>query len=251
MCDSEFTYDWYERLINLIHDSNYTITNYHEYMKYDKPCILRHDVDMDIIKAAEFASFESKFLSGDGYKGSTYFVLLCCDFYNIFSKNSLEAAYKILSLGNEIGLHFDETKYHVNDDKKQLAEFIEEELHILGQALGTTVRAVSMHRPSKFTLESNVLLKNAVNSYSHEFFKDFKYISDSRMHWREDVCSIVKNCESNKLHILTHPFWYNIFNESTKQKIQSFIHRANIERYEDFSNNFRDLDEFVRLEDVQ
>jgi hypothetical protein len=80
-CD--FTYPWYENLISLLYSNHYTITDYHEYQNHRKPCILRHDVDMDINKAAEFTSYEAEFLKKGVNKGSTYFVLLSSDFYNI------------------------------------------------------------------------------------------------------------------------------------------------------------------------
>jgi hypothetical protein len=163
----------------------------------------------------------------------------------------LNAADKILSLGNEIGLHFDEMKYDIYQDKKLFIEYVEQELKLLSRALGTKIQVVSMHRPSKFTLNSNFKYSDTVNSYSEEFFHDFKYISDSRMNWREDAADIIQNNVADKLHILTHPFWYNINIENTRDKLLQFIRKSGKERYENLSCNLKDLEEFVTTDDLE
>jgi hypothetical protein len=90
-----------------------------------------------------------------------------------------------------------------------------------------------------------------VNSYSNEFFKEFKYVSDTRMNWREDVEAIIKSHEYHRLHILTHAFWYDKDEKiQTREKLMDFIMHANEERYNWLRENIRDLDEFVTKEDV-
>ena len=42
-----------------------------------------------------------------------------------------------------------------------------------------------------------------INSYSKEFFQNFKYVSDSRMKWREDVMKYVKEKQYPRMQILT------------------------------------------------
>jgi hypothetical protein len=108
-----------------------------------------------------------------------------------------------------------------------------------------------MHRPSQNILEANIDIPNVVNSYNHIFFKDFKYISDSRHHWRENADEIVSSKQHQKLHILTHPFWYNEKEETCREKLLKFIKNANIERYENMLDNFRNLNEFVIAGDVE
>ena len=250
MMQPEFTYSWYEKLINYIYTNGYTITNYHEYKNVKKPCIMRHDIDMNLNKAADFAEREAEFWKENGLKGATYFLLLSSDFYNVFSKESLRQVDKILSFGNEIGLHFDELRYPLKDNSLLIQDYIEEELYLLERILGIKINTVSMHRPSKLTLESNYILKNAVNSYSNEFFQNFKYISDSRMNWRENAFEVISSNEYDKLHILTHPFWYDDLNNSTRAKLLEFIDKASIDRYRWISDNFRNLEEFVQLEEI-
>lgn len=122
----------------------------------------------------------------------------------------------------------------------------EKERGRLEEILEIPVRIVSMHRPSKETLEADWKFPHMINSYEVEFFKDFKYVSDSRMHWREDVEAIVQSQEYDKLHILIHAFWYAKELETTKEKLESYIHAAEVERYDNLNKNFRDLKEFIR-----
>ena len=44
----EFTYSSYQNLIRRILRRGYQIADYHNYSQVKRPCILRHDVDMDM-----------------------------------------------------------------------------------------------------------------------------------------------------------------------------------------------------------
>ena len=61
-----------------------------------------------------------------------------------------------------------------------------------------------MHRPSKDFLEMDLEIPNVINSYQKKFFNDFKYVSDSRMSWRENVEEIVDSEKYSQLHILSY-----------------------------------------------
>jgi hypothetical protein len=98
---SDFTYDSYTELIGLISRNGYTFADYHNWQKYDKPCILRHDIDFDVEKAIYLANLEAM-----EQIQSTYFVLLNTDFYNIFSKKNNGLIKGIKKMGHKIGLHF-------------------------------------------------------------------------------------------------------------------------------------------------
>ena len=173
-----FTYDAYAELIRLLMSHNYKIATYYDWEQYDKCVILRHDIDFSLEKALPMAELENKL----GVK-STYFVLVTSDFYNVFSKNSRQQLKRIMSLGHEIGLHYDEVCY----DGLDIVSNIIKECNVLETAIDSKVRTVSMHRPSRDTLEKNITIDNVVNSYSNLFFKEFKYLSDSRKHWKEPV----------------------------------------------------------------
>jgi peptidoglycan/xylan/chitin deacetylase (PgdA/CDA1 family) len=236
----QFTYRAYSDLIELLKERKYTFSNYFDYKEIEKPVIFRHDIDSTLEKALCLAKLEKQ-------KGvvATYFVLLSTNFYNVFSKESYEILKEIENLGHEIGLHFDEKRYPINN-AAELEYFINKERKVLEGLLDKKIRTVSMHRPSKWILENNIQFNSILNTYSKTFFKDFKYVSDSRMHWREDVLNIIKKESFNKLHILTHPFWYSTEEESLKKKLYDFVTKANKERYLNQKENFRNLEEILR-----
>lgn len=242
-----FTFQSYQKNIELLYKCGYSIVDYHyNCINGDKIAILRHDLDFDLNKAYRFAQFEHSI----GVK-STYFVFLGTDFYNLFSKKSREELNGIIRMGHEIGLHFDETAYDIHEDADAFTSALQKEASLLSQIIGQPVKAVSMHRPSSFTLNGNFSFDNIVNSYSQKYFKDYKYVSDSRMHWRENLEKIIESGEYNRLHILTHPFWYSETEETTREKLMSFINDAKNDRYLSMSGNFRNIEEFVSEEDVK
>lgn len=240
-----FTYDAYKSLIALLQGNNYTITDYHNWASHEKCVILRHDIDYDIKKALEFANLEN----GLGVK-STYFVLVTSDFYNVLSSANANMLNKIAALGHEIGLHFDEVRYpgYTLDG---LREKIIDESGLLEKAAGVKVSTVSMHRPSKMILDSDLQISGIVNSYNSTFFKSFKYLSDSRRRWREPVKEIIASNQFKKLHILTHAFWYNDKEADLHDSISLFVNNANRDRYITLSENITDLQSIMDPDEIK
>ncbi len=240
----EFTYDAYQRLLQSLQENGYRFASYHNWQEFDKCVILRHDIDTDIAKALRMAQIERAY--GNGVN-STYFVLLTSDFYNVASMNNLQMLRSIVGYGHEVGLHFDEVQYpNAAENVELLKELIIKEAGILSDLLGCPITTVSMHRPSKQILDSNLKIPGIINSYGDDFFKDFKYLSDSRRRWREPVEAIVASGHFQKLHILTHAFWYNKEELNIKQTIAGFIDRATADRYQSMSQNITNLDDIMK-----
>lgn len=149
-----------------------------------------------------------------------------------------------MGLGHDVGLHFDEKRYDISSPK-ELKYWVKRESDILSYVLDKEIKVVSMHRPSKWILENDIQFKDIINSYSKKFFVEFKYLSDSRMHWREDVIGIIESESYNRLHILTHPFWYSAKSETINNKLMDFINKAKVERYYHLKDNIRDLNELI------
>lgn len=228
----KFTYSEYERLIYFLMNSGYTFTGYGDYSHIEHPAILRHDIDTSLEKAVQMAELENSI--GGGQIKSTYFVLISSDFYNVFSKNSLDCIYRIKELGHTIGLHFDEKKYISSDklwEKELILESILQEKKILEEMTGISIHCVSMHVPSKMTLQADLKIPGMINSYSKEFFEGFKYVSDSFHRWREDVCGVVTNIKPKRLHVLTHAFWYNDIPMTRNESIRDYIQEGVKYRY--------------------
>lgn len=236
--DMDFTYDSYRRLVQLLGQKHYKFVRYDDCHDNGKIVIMRHDVDNSLDKALELAEIENS----EGIT-STYFILLSTDFYNIASKQSLRKINKITDLGHDIGLHFDEVKYE--NSGTNLVEAIKKEFEIMQNITGIPMNAVSMHRPSKQTLEADYRIDGIINSYSKEFFVEFKYLSDSRRRWRENVCEIIEKEQFNRLHILTHPFWYNEESKSITESVEEFISDGNKVRYTSMKENITDLESIL------
>lgn len=239
----DFTYHAYQQLISLLKQNGYSFSDYHAHSRYSRCVILRHDIDNSISKALDLAELEcSQNVS------STFFVLLRTDFYNPASKQNVEYLKRIISLGHEVGLHFDEMAYDELDD---VPCAIKKEADILADIIGRPVTTVSMHRPSPMTLDANYEIPGMVNSYGKTFFQDFKYLSDSRRRWREPVLDIIQSQQYDRLHILTHPIWYHEQEESIHDTIRTFIRSANKERYYQEADNIKDIDSIVSISEIE
>jgi hypothetical protein len=234
-----FTYDSYSKLVSLLLDNDYKIVNYHNCDNFNRVAILRHDVDIDLAKALDFAEFEHSL----GVT-STYFLLLSSNFYNINSKRSQDMIHQIQNLGHAVGLHFDEKNYPIKS-KADFEIYAKKEIDLFKQVVTGADKSLSMHRPSELALNGNFNLGDFVNSYSEKFFKEYKYVSDSRMNWREDIFTIIKNKVHQRLHILTHPIWYYRTEISMKEVLTRFLSRKNDEMYCELGQNVRDLSEVL------
>ncbi len=235
----KFTFDAYRELVHQLREHNYSVCSYHDWMEEKKVVILRHDIDYDLNKARMLAETEYNLSVS-----STYFVLLTSDFYNVFSSHAGRIINQIQQLGHEIGLHFDEVRYE-GLDINAIKEKIIEECEVLSKITGIPVTTVSMHRPSKAVLEANLSIPGIINSYGTVFFKEFKYMSDSRRRWREPVEDIIASNQYNRLHILTHAFWYNSEELDLYDSILEFVNTANTDRYNVLYDNFTDLEKVM------
>ncbi len=237
----KFTYDGYTELIELIRKEDYLIADYNNWKQCEKCVILRHDVDTDLQKALELATLEYRM----DIK-STYFVLITSNFYNPNSNRNRTIMKEIQNMGHTVGLHFDEMAYP--DDIGRVEEItvhIQNELKMLSDILQMDVYIFSYHRPTRRILDADIRIQGAINSYSDIFFKQFKYLSDSRMYWREPALDIICGRLYQRLHILTHPFWYQERKTDMKEIIENFIKAACIERYKDLDDNLTNLDGII------
>lgn len=233
----EFTYDAYRGLLDRLKRHGYQIANYRNWRESSRCVILRHDIDNDIGKAVRMARMERI-----GGATSTYFVLLTSPFYNVFSKESSDGLKRIIAEGHTVGLHFDEARYlDIAGDAEAIKERILEEADLLGRVVGSKVDVVSMHRPSRFVLEGDIQIPGMINSYGQTYFKEFKYLSDSRMRWREPIDEIIESEEHERLHILTHAFGYHETEKDIRETVLSFINSGNYDRYQAMRSNITDL----------
>lgn len=238
----EFTYDGYRRLLFKLSEYGYKDCLYDECQNVSgKKVVLRHDIDVSLDEAVRFSEIEKEV----GVK-ATYFVLVSTDFYNVASKRERELVKAIQRNGGEIGLHFDEVVYENSGIEKK----IQKEALILENIIESPVKVVSMHRPSTQTLEADYHFEGITNSYGKMFFKEYKYVSDSRRNWREDIYKIIESGEYENLHILTHPIWYNDNESSAGDVLQQLIRDEELKVCEALKDNIRDVEEFINFENI-
>lgn len=157
-----------------------------------------------------------------------------------------------MGCGHTIGLHFDEVRYpEIAGDIGAIRHKILEEKKLLESAINSQVKVVSMHRPSKMVLDADLEIPGIINSYSQKFFREFKYLSDSRRRWRESVDKIIDTEKYNKLHILTHAFWYNEEEIDIHDSVLGFINGGNQKRYHFMKSNITDLDSIIKRREVK
>ena len=239
----DFTYDGYERLIKSALEKDYYIINFLEYRGEDRVIFLRHDIDTSLKKAELISKIEEKL----GVT-STYFLLLRTDFYNVASASSSMIIRSILESGHQIGLHFDETYYEPGED---LIRAIQKETRILSEICNCPIKTVSMHRPSKQTLDANIQIPGIINTYSRQFFEEVKYVSDSRRNWREPIEEYINEKKFSRLQILTHPFWYYEKELDIHSSIRLFIDEARNDRYIALRQNIRNFQEIIPQDEAE
>ncbi len=245
----QFTCESYAAMLKELHKKGYPFKNYGDWQETDRSVILRHDVDFSLEKAVLLSEIEKSAFPG-GVQ-ATYFVLVSTIFYNIHTRTSRNQMRRIIENGGIIGLHFDETQYDIPDGRTML-KYVREETDVLSSAIGEQVNVVSMHRPSEKFLASNMEFPGMINSYSETFFKSMKYLSDSRRHWRENVDEIISDRLYERLHILTHPFWYMQGRElSLKDTLRNAILQASLNHYDNLDDNFRDMDAELKRAEIE
>lgn len=238
----EFTYRDYREMLELLKSQGYRCVSYDDERDFSgKVVILRHDVDFDPSKCVAIAEIEANL----GF-ASTYFFLVTSPFYNIFSYEVNEVVRCLLAMGHKVGLHFDESIYPESVD---IVERILHEINVLEMATQCRVSSVSMHRPSQKCLEGDWKIPGACNTYAKDISERFLYASDSRGCWRKPILDIIAekadSAYCNRLHILTHPFWYNEVEESGSEVIMDFCERLSMKMLWNVSENISDPETMI------
>ena len=243
----KFDYDSYSNLVSLLKKHAYTITDYADYKSYPRTAILRHDIDFDISKSVMMAEKEAEI-----GVSSTYFVLLRSDYYNAFSPNSVNMLKRILKTGCRVGLHFDEMCYPEAVGKpEEVIKLILHERDMLSNLLGIEINAMSMHQPSREIIEAELEIPGMINSYRSEYFKESKYVSDSCRNWREPIEEIIESEKYDRLHILTHAFWWNETDTDIHDSLSGWVNKANTQRYDMLIDQVNDYSKVLSREEVR
>lgn len=237
----KFTYEAYERFLYELRECGYKDCLYTNWENQKKAVILRHDIDFSIEAACCLSEIEK----AAGVR-ATYFVMLNTNFYNAAAAKSREQINRIRENGGVIGLHFDEAFCWERD----IAQAVLKEKKILEAILEIPIQCVSMHRPTSRMLEGDLKIEGMINAYDAVYTKKFRYLSDSRRVWREDVDEIVRAGMDARLHILTHAFWYRQRELTAKETLQDFIRQGKYRLYHALEQNIRNMSELLALSEI-
>ncbi len=201
-----FTLGYYEEFVRRLCEG-YHFSSFHEAKKVigqvDEPLVvMRHDIDSDLGAAQRMSSLEKEL----GIQ-ATYFFMVRCPLYNLFSGDGSEKTRRILADGHHFGLHFDCALYP-DIGTNNLSDYISRECALLEGFFGQPVESVSFHRPGDLEL-GGVELERWPNTYERVFLERFEYFSDSRGNWvRGNPLESEAFAERKNLHILVHPLWW-------------------------------------------
>lgn len=219
-----FTFSVYRRLLAALRGRDFRWAFFGE--RGEGLAYLRHDIDLDVPKALEFARLEAE----EGAQ-STYYVMLNTDAYNPAESVNRRALRDMAAMGHQIGLHVvpepldGKAGVESGEDRRRRIEAqIERECRILAELLDVPVRSYSFHRPAPEILSSDFSVDGLENAYNPDFFAPERYISDSNRSWRcGDPVAFVENFAGSRIQALTHPIWWSEAERSTEAILQEFV----------------------------
>jgi len=214
--ESDFTEENYRRILQKL---KLPTIFYDEIEKYDSFALWRHDVDFSVHRTYSLAVIEKEL----NIK-ATYFFQLSSIFYNVFEREIKELIKKILSLGHQIGLHFDPTQYEIKT-KEDLEKYLYFEKNILETLFQTQIKVFSFHNPTEEILKKYEDYRYAqmINTYARFFKENVPYCSDSNGYWRYKRLEDFLSEGYKKIHVLTHPGWWQKEVMSPRQRISRCI----------------------------
>jgi hypothetical protein len=212
----DFNVNGYTNLLSFLVEEGYTFNCFSEANSTQgKVCLLRHDIDADLNAASLMAKIESTM----GIS-STYFLMLRSPIYNLFARHNDVYVKNILSLGHQIGLHYD---FGFLDPYIDHRNYIDLQCHFLENNFNTKISAVSFHQPISVSLQGQINTGNRINTYSDVDLNSFNYFSDSNR-----VFTLNKLLENSKrglyeatsdlprkIQLLIHPMWWIYDQKST------------------------------------
>lgn len=167
----------------------------------------RHDIDYSPHRALSLAKIESSL-----ELKCVYQILVSSRYYNIFEPETTKILKEIVSLGHEIGLHFDMDVFQ-NDEINTtvINERIKFEKEVVQELLDCNLESFSFHNHSLHysTLIENSVIEGMRNLASPRFYSNIKYLSDSNGFWRDlTLEQLIDGPVYPKVQVLTHPIWW-------------------------------------------
>ena len=203
-----FSFKHYEEIIALA-KKKYIFSFFRDVLKKNKGkqkrIFLRHDIDISLEKALDIANLDKKH-----DVGSSFFIRPDSIYYNIFNSAPRTFINEIIAMGHQIGIHFDDKSVLFdNASEEEMIREIKRQIDIM-KSYFNVQPIVSFHRPSAFWFGKSLEYCGLINTYDN-FFKETKYLSDSRGRWKEGcICKFLREQDSETdLQLLIHPVWWN------------------------------------------
>jgi len=198
--NEDFTISHYKELCQLA-IKNYPIANFWNVPWGERFLLWRHDIDISLNRALVLAKEECQF----GIR-ATYFLNPHSEFYNLAELNQNAIVKEIVSLGHDIGLHFD-AGFFGQISEVELNDFVAREADYLSSLFKVQPVAFSFHNPIDATLKfEGDTYGGLLNTYSKRFKTEVQYCSDSNGYWRfRRLHDVLSDASDYCLQVLTHP----------------------------------------------
>jgi|TARA_B100001250_G_scaffold414630_1_gene454999 hypothetical protein len=198
----------YSNLIQEFIRSGYRDIFFNELSSSNNQLIIRHDIDFNCEFAFKMAKIEKEI----GVK-SSYFFMVNNPIYNIFSEKNKKYIQEISKMGHQISIHYD-------CDSGDL----EKEINLFQSFFDIKIRIISIHRPNLEYL-GNIKYEH---TYLKKYFKQIKYISDSRGEFRFGHPFETEEFKKLKsIQLLIHPVWWVSDKNTVIETIKDMIKKNN------------------------
>ncbi len=199
----DFTVAHYRELLKLAKE-NYRFIGYGDIEFGSRFVLWRHDCDFSLNRSLRLAGIEREYDIR-----ATYFLNPHSEFYNPLEADQARIVETIISLGHDIGLHFDAAYYEVRSEN-DLDELVAREAGWLYDWFGVKPVAFSFHNPSTLLLSCEQdQYGGLINCYSRTFKQKICYCSDSNGYWRfQRLHDALRDPGNEYLQVLTHDAWW-------------------------------------------
>jgi hypothetical protein len=213
---SDFTHSHYRELLKLS-KKKYVNKLYTNFDKNENYVIWRHDIDISIDAALDTAKIEFE----EGIK-TTYFIHPHNEFYNLLEKETSRKVNEIISMGHEVGLHFDSHYYNIKNEE-DLCVKLDFEKSFLEKLFNIKISVFSFHNTNEFVMSCDKWqYAGMINTYAKYFKEEVEYCSDSWGRWRFKRMDDVLNENHPRLHLLTHSEWWTEKIMSPIEKVKMY-----------------------------
>jgi hypothetical protein len=172
---------------------------------------LRHDVDLHLLYVDRMAQLEDHL----GVT-ATYYVALTQP-YNILSPCNRDILKTLVTLGHEVGLHYDVTTYPT--DATEALRHLKHEVAVLEWAIAAPVRSICMHQPHVGHLDPFLTGSDWLNPHDPSLEKERLYISDSCRAWRDTSLLLCRGeVPPHRVMLNTHPELWLDSNVSDRER---------------------------------